>query len=227
MDRRDFLKRATALSMGLLAMVRGGKTWAKGLPSDPSGATVEASGPESMILPPFEKNRNFTLDRALLERKTSRSFAERSLSREELSRLLWATTGVNRDNGRRTTPSGQAKYPVDVLAALPESVYRYEPKEHRLLRVLSGDIREKIPIQDAFKKAAMIVLYVINKDKVSRIEWADIEIGCMSQGLYLESAALGMGSCIFAGVKVNDVMNILGLKENQILRIAQAAGPTK
>jgi nitroreductase len=106
-------------------------------------------------------------------------------------------------------------------------VYRYEPKEHRLVRIFSEDIREKIPNQDAFKKAAVIVLYVVNKDKVSRIEWADIEIGCMSQGLYLESAALGMGSCIFAGVKVNDVTKILGLKESQILRIAQAAGPTK
>jgi SagB-type dehydrogenase family enzyme len=227
MDRRDFLRGATALSVGLLAVVRGGKTWAKGLPSDPGGATGEISNPESVVLPPFEKNRSFTLERALLERKSTRSFEDRPLSREELSRLLWATTGINREDGHRTTPSGQGKYPVDVLAALPEGVYRYEPKEHRLVRILPEDIREKIPNQDLFKKAAMIVLYVINKDKTSRIEWADIEIGCMSQNLYLESAALGMGSRIFAGVKVNDVTKILGLKESQILRIAQASGPTK
>ncbi len=227
MDRRDFLRRATALSVGLLAMVRGGKAWAKGLPSDPGGPTVKASGPETIALPPFEKNDNFPLDRALLERKTTRSFADRALSREELSRLLWATTGVNREDGHRTTPSAQGKYPVDVLAALPGGVYRYEPKEHRLVRIFPEDIRGKIPNQDPFKKAAMIVLYVINKDKVGRIEFADIEIGCMSQDLYLESAALGMGSCIFAGAKVNDVTKILGLKESQILRIAQAAGSTK
>jgi len=208
-------------------MVRGGKTWAKGLPSDPGGATGEASKPENIVLPPFEKNKNFTLDRALLERKTTRSFVDRPLSREELSRLLWATTGVNREDGHRTTPSGQGKYPVDVLAALREGVYRYEPKDHRLVRVFPEDIREKIPNQDSFKKAAIIVLYVINKDKTSRIEFADIEIGCMSQDLYLESAALGMGSCMFAGVRINDVTKILGLKESQILRIAQAAGPTK
>ena len=123
--------------------------------------------------------------------------------------------------------TGQGKYPIDVLVALPGGVYRYEPKDHRLVRVLAGDIREKIPTQDAFKKAAMITLYVLNQDKTSRIEWADIEIGCMSQDLYLESAALGMGSRIFASVKINDVTKILGLKESQILRIAQAAGPTK
>jgi nitroreductase len=93
--------------------------------------------------------------------------------------------------------------------------------------VVADDIRDKIPNQDAFKKATMIVLYVINKDRTSRIEWADLEIGCMGQNLYLEVAALGMGSRFIAGIKVADVTKILGLKENQILRIAQVAGPVQ
>jgi SagB-type dehydrogenase family enzyme len=227
MDRRDFLRKATALSVGVLAAVRGTKVWAKGLPSDPGGSAGGSSGPEMIVLPPFEKNQSFPLDRALLERQSARSFADRSLTREELSRLLWATTGVNREDGHRTTPSGQGKYPVDVLVALPEGVYRYEPKEHRLVRVFAEDIRGKIPSQDAFKKAAMIVLYVINKDKTSRIEWADLEIGCMGQNLYLEAAALGMGSRIIASIKTDDVTKMLSLKESQILRIAQITGPIK
>jgi len=227
MDRRDFLRKATALSVGVFTVGRGAKVWAKGLPSDPGGAAAGSSGPEMIALPPFEKNQPFPLDRALLERQSFRSFADRALSKEELSRLLWATSGVNREDGHRTTPSGQAKYPVDVLVALPEGVYRYEPKGHRLVRVFAEDIRGKIPSQDAFKKAAMIVLYVINKDKTSRIEWADLEIGCMGQNLYLEAAALGMGSRIIASVKVDDVTKILRLKESQILRIAQVTGPIK
>jgi SagB-type dehydrogenase family enzyme len=225
MERRDFLRKATALSVGVFAVVRGVKVWAKGLPSDPGGSAGGGSGPEMITLPPFEKNNTFPLDRALLERKSARSYADRPLSHEELSRLLWATTGVNREDGHRTIPSGQAKYPVDVLVALPEGVYRYEPKEHRLVRIFGEDIREKIPNQDAFKKATMIVLYVINKDRASKIEWADLEIGCMGQNLYLEAAALGMGSRIIASIKSADVTKILGLKENQILRIAQVTGP--
>jgi SagB-type dehydrogenase family enzyme len=224
MDRRDFLRKATALSVGFSAVARGVKVWAKGLPSDLGGSAGGNSGPEIIALPPFEKNNTFSLERALLERKSARSFANRALSQDELSRLLWATTGVNREDGHRTTPSGQAKYPIDVLVALPGGVYRYEPKEHRLVRVFPEDIREKIPNQDPFKKAAMIVLYVINKDRTSRIEWADLEIGCMGQNLYLEAAALGIGARIIAGIKVADVTKILGLNENQILRIAQLTG---
>jgi SagB-type dehydrogenase family enzyme len=228
MERRTFLKGAAALGLGFFTLARKAKVWAKGLPSDPGTSTTKASGSDVIALPPFEKDSRITLDQALLARHSSRSYdTGRSLSRDELSRLLWATAGVNRPDGKRTVPSAMAKYPVDVLAALPEGVYRYEPKDHKLVKVISDDIREKIPRQNAFKKAAMNILYVINKDKIPTIEWADIEIGCMGQSLFLEAAAMGMGSCIYAYVQFDTVTKILGLKETQILRIAQAVGPVK
>ena len=230
MERRTFLKRAAIFGMGFWAFVRGVKAWAKDLPSDPGTPPPEGSGPEVMALPPFEKNSTFTLDRALLDRRTSRSYdPNRTLSREELSRLLWAADGANRPDGKRTAPSAVSKYPVDVLAALPGGVYRYGPKDHRLVRVLPTDIRDKIPAQDTFKKAAMQVLYVINKEIVprGRVDFADLEIGCIGQNLFLEAAALGLGSCIYASVRYEEVTKALGLKDNQILRIAQAVGPTK
>jgi SagB-type dehydrogenase family enzyme len=226
MERREFLRKMTALSVGIFAAARSAKIWAKGLPSDPGGPARGGSA-EIIVLPPFEKNNTFSLDRALLERKSASSFADRPLSREELSRLLWATTGVNREDGHRTTPSGRGSYPIDVLAALPEGVFRYEPKEHRLVRVLGEDIRAKIPNQDEFKKAAMTMLYLINKEKAYRIDAADLEIGCMGQNLYLEATALGMGARIIGNIKIADVTKILGLKESQVFRIAQVAGPIK
>ena len=230
MERRSFLKRAVASGIGLFVFVRGRKAMAKGLPSDPGASAGASPTPDVILLPPFEKDGLFALDQALLGRRTSRSYdPDRPLSREEISRLLWATSGVNRPDGKRTSPSAVAKYPVDVLAALPGGVYRYEPKEHKLTRMISDDIREKIPNQDVFKKAAMTVLYVINKETVprGRIDFADLEIGCMGQNLFLEAVALGMGSCIYAGVRYEDVTKALSLKENQILRIAQAVGAIK
>jgi len=120
------------------------------------------------------------------------------------------------------------KYPVDVWVALSEGVYRYDSKEHRLFRIFFYDIRGKIPNQDVFKKAAMHVLYVIVKERVphGRIEFADVEIGCMGQALFLEAVSLGMGSCIYASIRLDDVTKILRIKEDQILRLAQAVGPT-
>jgi nitroreductase len=230
MNRRVFMGQVVSFGLGLLALRNDRISWAKGLPSDPEGTSIGSAGPDVVALPAFEKNSGFALDRALIGRKSIRSYnPDRKLSREEISRLLWAGDGANRTDGRRTAPSARAKYPVDMLVALPEGVYLYEPEEHRMKKVLQDDIREAIPIQAGFKNAAMIVLFVIDKDRVpgDRIEWADIEIGCIGQNIFLEASALGLGSCIFAGVAYDRVTKTVGLRENQVLRIAQAVGPVK
>jgi len=227
-ERRKFLGKAAVLGIGLFAAeIRCSRE--KGIPSEPGTPRQETTGPEVIELLAFQKNSTFTLDQALINRKSIRSFTETPLSPEQLSRLFWAMTGVNRPNGRRTTPSALAAYPVDVFSVLPGGVYRYETKEHRLVRVLSEDIRSKVPIQPSFKRAAMIVLYVANVKKrlggMRTIRWADIEIGCMVQNLYLEAASLGIGSCVFGLVRYGKVSKLLGLEDNQLLRIAQAVGP--
>jgi nitroreductase len=230
MNRRLFLEKGMIMGLGALTFLKGTKPWGKGLITEASATEPLFSGQEVLLLPPFEKNSPFPLERALMERKTSRSYDPgRTLSLPEISRLLWAADGVNRDNGRRTAPSALGRYPVEMLAALPQGVYRYEPQPHRLVRVIADDIRGQIPVQGGFKQAPLIVLYVINKEKVPGKDfgWADLEIGSIGQNLFLESAALGLGSCIFANINFVDVTKSLGLKDSQILRIAQAVGATK
>jgi SagB-type dehydrogenase family enzyme len=230
MNRRVFMGQVVSFGLGLLALGKGRVSWAKGLPSDPEGTGVGSGEPNVIALPPFEKNSGFALDKALVERKSVRSYnPDRKLSREEISRLLWAGDGANRTNGRRTAPSARARYPVDLVVALPEGVYLYEPEEHRMKRIVKDDIRREIPTQGGFRNAAMIVLFVIDKDRVpnGRMEWADIEIGCIGQNIFLEASALGLGSCIFAGVDYDGVTKTIGLRESQVLRIAQAVGAAK
>jgi len=230
MNRRVFLEKAMIMGLGALTLLKGTKPWGQGLITEASAAEPPFSGQDILLLPSFEKNSTFPLERALMERKTSRSYDPgRTLSLAEISRLFWAADGINRDNGRRTAPSALGRYPVEMLAALPQGAYRYEPQPHRLVRVLPDDIRGRIPVQGGFKQAAMIVLYLINKEKVSGkdLGWADLEIGSIGQNLFLEAAALGLGSCIFANINFVDVTKSLGLKDSQVLRIAQAVGATK
>jgi hypothetical protein len=229
MNRRLFLEKAMIMGLGALTLLKGTKPWGQGLITEASAAEPPFSGQDILWLPSFEKNSPFPLERALMERKTTRSYDPgRTLSLPEISRLLWAADGINRENGRRTAPSALGRYPVEMLAALPQGVYRHEPQPHRLVRVIADDIRGRIPVQGGFKQAAMIVLYVINKEKVpgKDLGWADLEIGCIGQNLFLESAALGLGSCIFAYMNSAEVAKILGLKDSQVLRIAQAVGTT-
>lgn len=224
MKRREVLTKAL-IAGGAVAVVARGRKARAALPSD---GTAAAAGPEYVALPGFAKDSAVTLDQALLKRATVRSYAEDAkLSPEQVSRLLWATTGVNREDGHRTTPSAMATYPIDVYVGLPEGVYLFEPKPHRLKKISGQDIRAEIPLQGAFKKAAMLVLYVARPKLGNGESWADLEIGCMVQNLFLEAAALGMGSAVFGLNRPDRAAELLQLKSGEKFRIAQVVGPKK
>ena len=62
-----------------------------------------------------------TLDQVLRERESLRVFADRPIKLEELSYLLWASTGITRRHRGyelRTAPSAGALYPVETYVAL-------------------------------------------------------------------------------------------------------------
>jgi len=226
-ERREFLEKTLVGAAGLVALMRGMKATAQNLPSDKEAKTA-ASGPGEIVLPAFEKNSAFTLDHALMARKTSRNFdKDAAITREQLSRILWAANGVNRPDGKRVTPSALHLYPISVYAALKEGVYLYQPDGHKLKRVSGQDIRDQIAAQLALNKAALQLLYVINPSKLTGADdWmAVLEIGCMVQDVYLQAAALGLGSCGFAFARYEAASKAMGLKSGQKLRFAQAVGP--
>jgi nitroreductase len=226
-ERRGFFGTALALGAGAVALTKVNTAHAKGLPSDPGSET--SAGPDEITLPSFEKNHPCTLDHALLNRKTDRKYDKGAVvSPDQLSRILWACNGVNRPDGHRTTPSAVASYPVEVYAAIAEGVYRYDLKRHILVKVIGEDIRDQIPAQPGLKKAALKLLYIVDPKK-NRMEmtWADLEIGCMVQSVYLEAACLGLGSTVFAIVRYQKVEEALGLQGDLKVRIAQAVGPIR
>ena len=230
MKRRGFFLKVAAAGAGAVAALKSVNSWAKGLPSDP-GAEKTSEGSDRIYLPAFAKNLDVTIDQALLDRKTSRNFeGGATLTLDQISRLLWATTGVNRPDGHHTTvPSAMAKYPVSVYVALADGTFLFDPYKHCLARIKDDDIRDKIPIQKPHKSAAMTLIFVSDKNKVSAGDhrWADYEIGCMIQNLYLMCAAMGLESCVFGLVRFDKVPRLLDLPRNQSVRIAHAVGGLK
>jgi SagB-type dehydrogenase family enzyme len=228
MKRRWFFTKLAAIGTGVYVTMKGVEAWARELPSSPSAKRKTENGDE-IILPAFEKDMNVSIDQTLLDRKTSRDFdGEKTLTLEQISRLLWAATGVNRRDGHHTTvPSAMAKYPVSVYVALPDGTFIYDPYKHSLVKFKDADIRRKIPIQKPHKSAAMTLVFVSDKSKVSAGDhrWADYEIGCMVQNLYLMAAAMGLGSCVFGLVRFDSVPRLLNLEKNKSVRLGHAVGP--
>lgn len=89
-----------------------------------------------------------SVEKALDERRSIRSFGKEGLTLDEVSQLLWAAQGVTDDKGHRTAPSAMARYPLQVyllagnVTGLPSGVYRYSPQGHNLTVVTLGKIDE-------------------------------------------------------------------------------------
>src|SRR5512134_1724094 len=65
----------------------------------------------------------------LQERRSSREFAPEKLPVAVLSSLFWAAFGVNRPESEgRTAPSALNMQEIDLFAALPEGLFKYDPR---------------------------------------------------------------------------------------------------
>jgi SagB-type dehydrogenase family enzyme len=171
-----------------------------------------AAPPTELALPAARSQGPVSLETALMQRRSLRSFAATPLTAAEVGQLLWAAQGETGAQGRRTAPSAGATYPlvlylvagrVDGLAA---GVYRYRPQGHRLAVVATGDLRgtvaEAARGQTWLADAPALVVVAAEPSRTAarygpRAErYATFEAGAAAQNLLLQAAALGAGATV-------------------------------
>lgn len=92
-----------------------------------------------------DKSRNVTLMQALDKRHSERAFANKQLTHQDLSDLLWAANGINRPSeGKRIAPSANNVQEVDVYVCMKDGCYLYDAKAHQLQPVAKGDYRSAV-----------------------------------------------------------------------------------
>jgi hypothetical protein len=130
-------------------------------------SNVKLSGNQIMdtiILPKPNLEKGMPLMQALNIRKSSRSFSDIKISTQQLSELLWAANGVNRNDGKRTAPSAVNVQFVDIYVVTQEAVYLFDAIKHRLIPIVVGDFRKDCGSQDFVAVAALNLVYVANFD---------------------------------------------------------------
>ncbi|MFD1176473.1 SagB/ThcOx family dehydrogenase [Paenibacillus puldeungensis] len=173
------------------------------------------------------------------DRRSTRFYSEESLSLEELSYLLWATQGITgttktRDT-LRTVPCSGATHTFETylfimrVEGLRQGTYRYLPVEHKLLFMSELDeIDQKIDaitldqpfVPNFTKKAAVMFAWSTIpyrsewKYDVSAHKKILIDIGHVSQNLYLASESIDAGACAIGIYDQNLIDEILGLDGN-------------
>jgi hypothetical protein len=128
---------------------------------------VLAQGDSANALPPPQTTGTVPLMQALRSRRSTREFSSRRLPRDVLSTLLWSAFGVNRpDTGGRTAPSAHNWQEIEIFAALPDGIYRYDARDHALQRVLASDLRAATGMQDFVGTAPLNLVYVADFGKM-------------------------------------------------------------
>lgn len=180
-----------------------------------------------MVLPKPRQDGALSVERALALRRSVRDFSPAPLSLEEASQLLWAAQGVSDARGLRTAPSAGALHPLELylvagaVTTLPAGSYRYEPRQHRLLPIATGDLRAGIAaaaLDQAWvgEAPAILVLAAVVERTARRYgdratRYVHMEVGHAAQNVYLQAASLGLGTCMVGAFVDARLKRLLGL----------------
>ena len=169
----------------------------------------------------------------LKERKSERAFRAEKLSPQVLSNLLWAAFGINRPDGRRTAPSASNRQEIAIYATLPDGVYLYDAKAHRLEKIISGDFRAATGTQPYVAEASLNLVYVADYAKMPNLSDADkilysaADTGFIGQNVYLYCASEGLATVIRASIDRDALGRALKLGPAQKITLAQSVGYPK
>jgi SagB-type dehydrogenase family enzyme len=152
----------------------------------------------------------------IADRVSRRKFADDALTMGELSYLLWATQGIKSMRGKlvafRTVPSGGCMHPfetylaVNNVAGLKKGLYRYQPVDHKLVKLFTiGSMSKKLTKaamgQDFVGNSAITFIWSVVPYKTEwryTLEAKKIilqDSGHLCQNLYLACESIGCGTC--------------------------------
>ncbi len=191
------------------------------------GLSMPADG-EGVELPDPGRDGEASLEQALSERRSVRSFADAPLDMRAIAQLLWAAQGVSDPaRGLRTAPSAGATYPLETyvvagnVTGLEPGVYRYSPEDHALVLTDTGDVRGAIAAaalsQDFIAEApATIVIAGVYARTAQRYgeratRYVHMEVGHAGQNICLQATALGLGTVPVGAFRDQQVAEVLGL----------------
>lgn len=186
---------------------------------------------ERLKLPEPRHTSNTSLEEALSQRRSIRTYSGENLTIEEVSQLLWAAQGITSPWGGRTAPSAGALYPLELyvvvgdVGGIDKGVYRYKPEEHELEKVKDGDIRAELADaalgQECIRDAAIDIVFtavyerttVKYKDRGFR--YVHMEAGHAAQNVYLQAVALDLGTVVIGAFVDSEVKNVANIQEQE------------
>lgn len=90
---------------------------------------------------------DMSLAHALAQRRTTREFSDKPITRQALEKLLWAAQGITCQDGKRTVPSAHALHPLRLyvqtnhVIGLDTGLYNVDVFDQCLRQINDSDLR--------------------------------------------------------------------------------------
>ncbi len=202
-----------------------------------SGQGTSNKAIKPIDLPPPQTDGGKPLMQALKARQSISKFADRMLSPQMLSNLLWAAVGVNRPDGQRTssTPAPAEFGEIEVYVITADGLYLYDAKGNKLVGLLSDDLRALAGKQDYVKTAPINLIYVKDFTVYLR-EGMSIEnqywysgrsTAMVGENVYLFCASEGLATILRAGIDRETLSKAMRLRPEQRIIFEQPVGYPK
>lgn len=184
-----------------------------------------------IALPKVDITGSMTLMEALKNRKTGRAYTGAALSDRQISELLWAAGGVNREDGRLTSPTARNAQQIDIYVYTKRGVFLYKPVGHQLELVKEGNFIAKAGKQPFYEKAAVALTFVANYDKMEALNFDEkamefygaTDTGFASQNVYLYCAQENLGTVVCGMIDRDTIKEVISLKNGYPV-LSQAIG---
>lgn len=187
--------------------------------------------PTKIKLSPPKHETMMSIEEVLRKRESTRIYLlDEQLTLQQISYLLWAAQGM-RDSNHRVAPSAGATYPLEIylvignVEKLLPGIYKYNPKEHELVKVLKKDKREELCDaalgQSSIKNApAVIIICAVYERTTAKYgergeRYVHMEAGHVAQNVYLQTTALNLGTVVLGAFDDNTVQKVISAKPEE------------
>ena len=185
-------------------------------------ASMSVMAQDVKRLPEPDKNVKMTLFQALQQRKSVREYSDKDIDDMKLSQLLWAAVGINRPDGRLTSPTAINAQDITVYVCRKDGAWLYVAKENALHKVSDKDLRQAIAANQKFSAVAPVSLVIVTDNAKFRggstngpsISGA-IDSGYVSQNIDLACEALGLATVPRATMDKETLKKELKLTDDQ------------
>jgi nitroreductase len=206
-----------------------GGTMVPAVTATPATTVTPSTAPatlEKIELPKPLETSGVDLLAALKGRHSTRSFdVTKPIPDDVLATILWAADGVNRSDGKHTSPSAMNLRYMHIFVFRPDGSFRYDQDNHVLLRLTKEDLRPAISRQSFMITAPVVLILSADlsvlggrdgrNDPALRKNWAEATAGCLGQNVYLAAEAFGIGTVFAAGLNEAGVRKGLSLKADE------------